>query len=219
MLKLVIASFLPIRSLLLQTRTSSKRPNACLLPLKEETKRFESRQPGFIGWIMQSLFRLIDHFKAETNEPSPESSLGLRRPQRNIAQPRRYDDSLELTEETKFLRQSCRFALHRLEHYMLLLDQTPVYWAATILHPGLMMRWVHLAMPSKAELIEQRVESFFIEALRWTNDWVEFLQNEFDWKDDAWLHDWNHLTVAEVYMFIAALICMGRHIESKVRAY
>lgn len=46
---------------------------------------------------------------------------------------------------------------------MLLLDQTPVYWAATILHPGLMMRWVHLAMPSKAELIEQRVESFFIE--------------------------------------------------------
>ncbi|KAH7176689.1 hypothetical protein EDB81DRAFT_48180 [Dactylonectria macrodidyma] len=103
---------------------------------------------------MQSLFRLIDHFKVETIEPSPEPSPGLRRPQRNITQPRRYDDcevewsqrtvtstqqALEPTEETKFLRQSCRFALHRLEHYMLLLDQTPVYWAAAVLHLGLMM--------------------------------------------------------------------------------
>jgi hypothetical protein len=53
-----------------------------LRPFQEEIMRFQSWSPGDIGWIMQSLFRLISHFRAEWNRRCLDLAAELEEPRR-----------------------------------------------------------------------------------------------------------------------------------------
>lgn len=52
------------------------------------------------------------------------------------------------------------------------------------------------------QLVRMLLGNGIFTALHWINDWVEILQNVFGWEHDTWLHDWNPLTIAGVYMFM-----------------
>ncbi|KAK4237542.1 hypothetical protein C8A03DRAFT_15921, partial [Achaetomium macrosporum] len=76
--------------------------------------------------------------------------IGLRRPdtgsrQQNIrielGNP--LHDDLEVPSFSS-LQSSLQYAIDKLEKYLEILDETPAYWAALILHPGRRMKWVRL---------------------------------------------------------------------------
>jgi hypothetical protein len=51
----------------------------------------------------------------------------------------------DLSEESQlFLRQSLDRALYKVTKYIALMESTPVYWAAMIVHPGYRKRWLEL---------------------------------------------------------------------------
>jgi hypothetical protein len=52
-------------------------------------------------------------------------------------------DDLEVPSFSS-LQSSLQYAIDKLEKYLEILDGTPVYWAALILHPGRRMKWVRL---------------------------------------------------------------------------
>ncbi|KAM7191378.1 Ribonuclease H-like domain containing protein [Rhypophila sp. PSN 637] len=49
-------------------------------------------------------------------------------------------DDLEVTSYSS-LQSSIKYAIDKLEKYMEILDETPAYWAAHVLHPGRRMKW------------------------------------------------------------------------------
>jgi hypothetical protein len=66
-----------------------------LLPVQGETIRFQSWSACYIEWIMESLFHLISHHKAEWDRRRLDlvAEPGApHRPPHVIIQPRRYDD-------------------------------------------------------------------------------------------------------------------------------
>jgi hypothetical protein len=52
-------------------------------------------------------------------------------------------DDLEVPSFSS-LQSSLKYAIDKLEKYLDILDETPAYWAALILHPGRRMKWVKL---------------------------------------------------------------------------
>jgi len=52
-------------------------------------------------------------------------------------------DDLEVPSFSS-LQSSLQYAIDKLEKYLEILDETPTYWAALILHPGRRMKWVRL---------------------------------------------------------------------------
>ncbi|KAH8659746.1 hypothetical protein BGZ61DRAFT_565184 [Ilyonectria robusta] len=145
---------------------------------------FQSRRLGDIGWVMQSLLRLTSWFKDQRDRRSPDSATAdeTRRPHRVSKLPGHLDDyeveyssqrahshsqaalSARSRNDTReYLRLCCQLALNQLERYKELLGQTPVYWAAVILHPSLSARWVSRVEPYKANLILERFQRFFFD--------------------------------------------------------
>lgn len=123
--------------------------------LSTETMRFQSRRPGDIRWVMQSLPRLTSWFRDQHDRRSPDSATAdePRQPHRVSKLPGHLDDSeveyppqrshghsqaaisaRPRNDTREYLHLCCHVALNQLERYKELLGQTPVYWAAAILH-------------------------------------------------------------------------------------
>lgn len=56
-----------------------------------------------------------------------------------------------------FIRESLKLSIKKLEKYVALMERSPAYWAAMVLHPGLRSRWIdrNLEKEQGARVISQ----------------------------------------------------------------
>jgi hypothetical protein len=113
--------------------------------------------------------------------PNTQSAIFSDRPARQRRGPARYreyvdtdvdsDDAdaspnnpptLSDRDNLRALRASIGIAIHKIKKYTNYLDQSPAYWAAMILHPGLKKRWIEKHLPKQqAESVIENFQSFF----------------------------------------------------------
>ena len=102
--------------------------------------------------------------------PVTQSEIFSDRPQRQRRLPVRYrdgandaeiagnDDSADLSDRQNLraLRASLTVAIHKIDKYVAALEDSPAYWAAMILHPGLKKRWIekHLSEEHAQRIIQ-----------------------------------------------------------------
>ncbi|KAM7209268.1 hypothetical protein V8F06_014887, partial [Rhypophila decipiens] len=70
-------------------------------------------------------------------------------------------DDLEVTSYSS-LQSSIKYAIEKLEKYMEILDETPAYWAALILHPGRRMKWVRMFYRNEDSHRIQQIQRLFV---------------------------------------------------------
>lgn len=70
-------------------------------------------------------------------------------------------DDLEVTSYSS-LQSSIKYAIDKLEKYMEILDETPAYWAALILHPGRRMKWVRMFYRNEDSHRIQQIQRLFV---------------------------------------------------------
>ncbi|KAM7186725.1 hypothetical protein V8F33_011648 [Rhypophila sp. PSN 637] len=70
-------------------------------------------------------------------------------------------DNLEVTSYSG-LQSSIKYAINKLEKYMEILDETPAYWAALILHPGRRMKWVRIFYRNEDSHRIQQIQRLFV---------------------------------------------------------
>ncbi|KAL2137480.1 hypothetical protein VTI28DRAFT_9509 [Corynascus sepedonium] len=110
--------------------------------------------------------------------PITQSDIFSDRPQRQRRQPARYRDSINDAEFTgnddsadlsdwqnlRALRASLTVAIHKIDKYIAALEDSPAYWAAMILYPGLKKRWIEKHLSEEhAQRIIQGFKKFFDE--------------------------------------------------------
>lgn len=110
--------------------------------------------------------------------PITQSDIFSDRPQRQRRQPARYRDSVNDAEFTgnddsadlsdwqnlRALRASLTVAIHKIDKYIAALEDSPAYWAAMILYPGLKKRWIEKHLSEEhAQRIIQGFKKFFDE--------------------------------------------------------
>lgn len=183
-----------------------------LQPCREETKRFESRQPGSISWVIQSLQRLSNHFTKERDNRNPASITNIttfepRRPVRATQIPHHLrgfeldwpirtqrnassdddDDDLDVRPAAQphnpVIQRCCHAAMSQLTHYLGLLDHSPAYWAAVILHPSITMRWIESTLPHRAASIKQTFKEFFFTG--WAHEVIPTIVEEESEREDS----------------------------------
>lgn len=111
--------------------------------------------------------------------PNTQSEIFSDRPQRQRGQPTRYGDGVnnadigEVTDNDdsdnfsdqqnlRALRTSLAVAIHKIDKYIATLDDSPAYWAAMVLHPGLKKRWIEKHLPEEhSRRIIQGFKRFF----------------------------------------------------------
>lgn len=108
--------------------------------------------------------------------PNTQSEIFSDRPQRQRRQPTRYQDSIddieiaETDDSAEFsdrqnlraLRASLSVAIYKVDKYIATLEDSPAYWAAMILHPGLKKRWIEKHLSEQhAQRIIQGFKKFF----------------------------------------------------------
>jgi len=108
--------------------------------------------------------------------PTTQSAVFSDRPRRQRRLPLRYRDNIDEVdhsddEETphffdrdnlRALRASLAIAIHKIEKYVAVLEHSPAYWAAMILHPGLKKRWIerNLSQRKTTEILQTFGEFF-----------------------------------------------------------
>ncbi|KAL6402721.1 hypothetical protein AUP68_14055 [Ilyonectria robusta] len=116
--------------------------------------------------------------------PNTQSDIFSSRPQRQRCQTARYKDGADDAEiagnaendnfedsadfsdrqNLRALRASLTVAIHKIDKYVAPLEDSPTYWAAMILHPGLKKRWIEKYLPEEhAWRIIQGFNKFFDE--------------------------------------------------------
>jgi hypothetical protein len=108
--------------------------------------------------------------------PNTQSEIFSDRPQRERRQPARYrdgtndaeiaenDDSSDFADRQtlRALRASLAVAIYKIDKYVATLEDSPAYWAAMILHPGLKKRWIEKHLSEEhAQRIIQGFKKFF----------------------------------------------------------
>ena len=117
--------------------------------------------------------------------PNTQSEIFSDRPQRQRRLPVRYrdgandaeiakitenddfnDDSVDFSDRQNLraLRASLTIAIHKINKYVATLEDSPAYWAAMILHPGLKKRWIEKHLSEEhAQRVIQGFKKFFDE--------------------------------------------------------
>ena len=107
--------------------------------------------------------------------PNTQSEIFSDRPQRQRRQPVAYkddvddvgnDDSADCSDQQNLrrLRASLTVAIYKISKYVTTLEDSPAYWAAMILHPGLKERWIEYYLSEEhAQYIIQGFKKFFDE--------------------------------------------------------
>jgi hypothetical protein len=110
--------------------------------------------------------------------PNTQSEIFSDRPQRQRRQPTRYqdnandaeiaenDDSADFSDRQNLraLRASLAVAIYKIDKYIATLEDSPAYWAAMILHPGLKKRWIEKHLSEEhAQRVIQGFKKFFDE--------------------------------------------------------
>jgi hypothetical protein len=110
--------------------------------------------------------------------PNTQSEIFSDRLQRQRRQPARHRDGADDQEMTgnkgsadfsdqqnlRALRASLALAIYKIDKYIATLEDSPAYWAAMILHPGLKKRWIEKHLSEEhAQRIIQGFKKFFDE--------------------------------------------------------
>ncbi|KAK4171705.1 hypothetical protein QBC36DRAFT_365488, partial [Triangularia setosa] len=71
--------------------------------------------------------------------------------------------SFQLGEgSTRYISKSLEWAIDKLQTYISLIEDSPVYWSALILHPGFKTKWVEQYLEEeRASRIKAEFQTFF----------------------------------------------------------
>ena len=113
--------------------------------------------------------------------PNTQSEIFSDRPQRQRREPARYRDGVDGADDAettgnsnsadfsdrqnlRALRASLAVAIYKIDKYIATLEDSPAYWAAMILHPGLKKRWIEKQLSEEhAQRVIQGFKKFFDE--------------------------------------------------------